>query len=162
MENSTNNKKKKRGFTLVELVIVLAVMGIIALIAIPSLAGTKENFKIKSDKKSCETIKRAVEIIALDDEEALAEGEYLVGWGANNKVSTVTVKLATGKTATSNETETASTIEKSLKDTNAAQTDKADKYLVKVEDKGKVITVSVVNSTGAVINNITTAKKTTP
>lgn len=150
MENSTNNKKKKRGFTLVELVIVLAVMGIIALIAIPSLAGTKENFKIKSDKKSCETIKRAVEIIALDDEEALANGTYLATWDATSKkINTV----AKGKTG---DDQTADTIQKSLQDTNAAQTTDSNGYSIEISNKGKTIKVSVVNDKGEVLNNITT------
>lgn len=72
MENSTKKRRKRRGFTLIELVIVLAVMGIIALIAIPSLAGTKEHFKLKADDKSCQTIERATNVLITD--ETIKEG----------------------------------------------------------------------------------------
>lgn len=61
------NNKKKKGFTLIELIIVLAVMAIIALIAIPNFAAVRENSKIKADKQSCETIERTVLMLVSDE-----------------------------------------------------------------------------------------------
>lgn len=107
MENSLKKRKKRMGFTLIELIIVLAVMGIIALIAIPSLMGTKENFRVKADKKSCETIKRAVDILIADETipegtsgtitaeyskvavagDANGVGAKVIGWNINNAVA---------------------------------------------------------------------------
>lgn len=61
------NNKKKKGFTLIELIIVLAVMAIIALIAIPNFSAVRDNSKIKADKQSCETIKRTVLMLVSDE-----------------------------------------------------------------------------------------------
>ena len=61
------NNKKKKGFTLIELIIVLAVMAIIALIAIPNFKAVRDNSKVKADKQSCETIERAVLMLVADE-----------------------------------------------------------------------------------------------
>ncbi len=62
------NNKKKKGFTLIELVIVLAVMAIIALIAIPNFSAVRQNSKVKADKQSCETVKRTVLMLTADEQ----------------------------------------------------------------------------------------------
>lgn len=61
------NQKKKKGFSLIELIIVLAVMAIIAMIAIPNFTAVRDNSKLKADTQSCETIKRAVLMLVADD-----------------------------------------------------------------------------------------------
>ncbi len=61
------NNKKKKGFTLIELIIVLAVMAIIALIAIPNFAAVRNNSKVKADKQSCATIERTVLMLVSDE-----------------------------------------------------------------------------------------------
>lgn len=58
---------KKKGFSLIELIIVLAVMAIIALIAIPNFTAVRNNSKNKADTQSCEVIKRAVLMLVADD-----------------------------------------------------------------------------------------------
>ena len=62
------NNKKKKGFTLIELIIVLAVMAIIALIAIPNFSAVRQNSKVKADKQSCETVKRTVLMLTADEQ----------------------------------------------------------------------------------------------
>lgn len=62
-----NAKKKKKGFTLIELIIVLAIMAIIAAIAIPNFAAVRDNSKKKADTQSCETIKRTVLMLVSDE-----------------------------------------------------------------------------------------------
>jgi len=52
----------KKGFTLVELIIVIAVMAILAAIVIPRMSGITESFREKADERSCETIARELEI----------------------------------------------------------------------------------------------------
>ena len=47
-----NQSKKKKGFTLIEMIIVIAVMAIIAAIAVPSLSGVKDSVAKKADKQS--------------------------------------------------------------------------------------------------------------
>lgn len=51
-----NKNKKKKGFTLIELVIVLAVLAIIALIAIPNFTRVRNNALVQADQTSCEQI----------------------------------------------------------------------------------------------------------
>jgi len=48
----------KKGFTLVELIIVIAVMAILAAIVIPRMTGITAIFRENADERSCETIGR--------------------------------------------------------------------------------------------------------
>jgi len=54
------SKKKKKGFTLVELIIVIAIIAILAAIAIPKFGQIRENANIKSDIATAKTIQTAV------------------------------------------------------------------------------------------------------
>jgi len=79
------NNKKKKGFTLIELIIVLAVMAIIALIAIPNFAAVRDNSKIKADKQSCETIERTV-LMLVSDETIKGDGTITLKFGTDGKL----------------------------------------------------------------------------
>ena len=59
---------KKKGFTLVELIIVIAIMAILAAVAIPSFSSIKESANAKADLSNAKTIATAVNAL-------LAEGE---------------------------------------------------------------------------------------
>ncbi|KGN02261.1 hypothetical protein Z969_06370 [Clostridium novyi A str. 4570] len=48
--------KKKKGFTLIELIIVIAILGILALIAIPKFGSAQKDAKIKADIATAKTI----------------------------------------------------------------------------------------------------------
>ena len=71
-----SNNKKKKGFTLIELIIVIAIIAILAAIAIPNFLGIQRKSKIKADIASAKTIYDATSA-------AIAEGkinpEELVG-----------------------------------------------------------------------------------
>ena len=64
----SKNIKKKKGFTLIELVIVLAVLAIIALIAIPNFTRVRNESLIKADYRAAEQIEKITLLgIANDD-----------------------------------------------------------------------------------------------
>jgi len=58
--------KSKKGFTLIELIIVIAILGIIALIAVPNLAGIRQRSQVSADKRTAEQIGKAVRIWLTD------------------------------------------------------------------------------------------------
>lgn len=59
-------KKKKKGFTLIELIIVIAIIAILAAIAIPNFSKIREDSKVKADTASSDTIKKVVLTLLTD------------------------------------------------------------------------------------------------
>ncbi len=56
-----NRSKARRGFTLIEILLVLAIIGMLAGVAIVSLVGTREGAKIDSTKAMLSSIETALE-----------------------------------------------------------------------------------------------------
>ena len=55
-------KKSNKGFTLVELIIVIAILAIIMLIAIPNFSGIQQRMKVRADKATAAQIGKAVRV----------------------------------------------------------------------------------------------------
>jgi len=68
-----NNKKK--GFTLIELIIVITIIGVLAVIAVPKFSGVLKDAKAKSDVASAKTIADAT--YALIAKDGITKATYL-------------------------------------------------------------------------------------
>jgi len=58
------NLKKKKGFTLIELIIVIAILGILAAIAIPRMAGFQDDAKNKAVLSEAKTIASTIAVLS--------------------------------------------------------------------------------------------------
>lgn len=124
------NNKKKKGFTLIELIIVLAVMAIIALIAIPNFAAVRENSKIKADKQSCETIERTVLMLVSDE---TITGTCDINFTPGTELTADNVKGLINKNKADDRTLEV-ILNEALKEVKAPQQNKKTKYTIKITD----------------------------
>ncbi len=67
MINFFTKRMNKKGFTLVELLIVIAVLGIIAAIAVPRMAGVTDAVKTSADEEQAKLIASNVENLFLSN-----------------------------------------------------------------------------------------------
>lgn len=72
MINSLKIHRNQKGFTLIELMIVVAIIGILAAIAIPQFAAYRERGYIASMKADCNSIRTGEEAYFVDNNEYLA------------------------------------------------------------------------------------------
>ncbi len=71
---SINKLRNKKGFTLIELIVVLAVLAIIMAIAVPSFVGVQEEAKVESDRATLANIVKISEFYLVKGE--MVEGTY--------------------------------------------------------------------------------------
>lgn len=75
-----NTKKKKKGFTLIELVIVIAIIAILAAIAIPRYQKSKEKARDVAQKSNVSMLTTAATL----RQSEMKEGDERVTWNEDN------------------------------------------------------------------------------
>ena len=98
--------KAKKGFTLVELIVVIAIIGVLAAILVPTMLGYVENSRITSADQIAKTIKDAAQVAATEMDtqgmglataKVVALGTY--NPAANNNPATIVFSTASAQAA---------------------------------------------------------------
>ena len=124
--------KKKKGFTLIELVIVLAVLAIIALIAIPNFTKVRNDSLIKADARTGEQIKK-ITLMAIANEDV----KVTTGSGTTDiELTFGDDGIEVGDEGIYNDDGT--NYKTMLKEVKAPQVNGKDGYVVKIDNQGNV------------------------
>ena len=63
--------RNEKGFTLVELIVVMAVLAVISAIAVPRFLGVQESAKIEADYATAAMLGKAAELYLVDDDNSV-------------------------------------------------------------------------------------------
>ena len=126
------NKKRKRGFTLIELVIVLAVLAIIALIAIPNFTKVRNDSLQKADARTGEQIEK-ITLMAIANQDIIVptSGTISVNVGEKGKIDKESASMFPSNTEKES-------YKKMIQEVKKPQVNGKTEYTVIVDDKGSV------------------------
>ena len=94
-------KKSNAGFTLVELIVVIAILGVLAAVLVPQYIQYVDKAKISADKNACATVEQAIGVLMADGTITGATGNGSTGTVTlTSSTGALTVETITGLTAT--------------------------------------------------------------
>lgn len=67
-ENNPSNHLHQRGFTLIEIMVVVVIMGILAALVVPKLMGRADDARIAAAKQDISTMMQALKLYKLDNQ----------------------------------------------------------------------------------------------
>ena len=132
--------KKKKGFTLIELVIVLAVLAIIALIAIPNFTKVRNDSLKKADARTGEQIEK-ITLMAIADQDVaipLSGKTYTAKISINATTKKIDVVDGTSGIFPTGNATAETDYEDMLKEVKMPQVNNQDSFQVSINDKGDV------------------------
>lgn len=83
-----NKKKKSKGFTLIELIIVIAIIAILAAISIPKFGEVKKNANLKADIANAKTIANSTAALVAEDKIIPITGGIIASVGTSTNATT--------------------------------------------------------------------------
>lgn len=96
-------RKNKKGFTLIELIVVIAILGILAVILIPSFSGIQDTANQKAALAEARTVATAVQAYKADNNNLFpSAASQLTNYGATAEIQSNITSFGTDGTFTYN------------------------------------------------------------